>query len=401
MRSSFAALAALAAGASATTTASAVSAGNCTSERDCTYNGLCVGGACVCDAGWGGPACAQLKLGVTDPTLGHPWGAAGSSWGGVPVFDPVGGQWHLYYSQIDRGCGLEHWSTNSRVVHGVSSNPLGPFIDKDVVEPAFAHNTHGMRTADGVWVVWYIGCGQGERVANCSASAADALPLAPRTVPPGRPGDNPSPLCAPQPFGALGEMYITYSWAPSPDGPWTPLGRPAITGSFNASTWWPWLTNPSPWQLPDGSVLLGMSADGGVSRKCVGFARADAWNGTYTIEGAAAPAAPIPGGEDTFVWVNARGHRHALWHDVSGRSNGGHAYAPADDPTAWTVTTHELYNATLTWPNGTTGVANDRERPKLLFDAEGVPLGLFNGLIPPSIPTGDGPCFTAVTRVEL
>lgn len=375
-------------------------AATCATELDCTLNGLCVNGSCVCDAGWGGPACADLKLGVTDPTLGHPWGAPGSSWGGLPVYDPLDGTWHLFYSQMAKGCGLGAWSTNSRIVHAVSNNPLGPFVDVDVVQPAFSHNAQAFRTPDGTWVVFYIGCAQGEHVVDCGGSAADALPLAPRTVPPGGPGDNPSPLCAPQPYGALGEAYISYSWAPSPGGPWTPLGRPALSGSFNRSTWWPWLTNPAPWLLPNGSVLLGVSGDGGVSGKCIGLARADSWNGTYAIEGDAQGPAPIPNGEDPFVWVNARGHRHAFWHDTSGRSNCGHAIAPASDPTAWRVVTHTLYTGNITFPNGTAGVANDRERPKLLFDGVGVPLGLFNGLIPPSV-AGNGASFTAVTRIDV
>jgi hypothetical protein len=374
-------------------------AASCAGDVDCSLNGVCVDRACVCDSGWAGPACSTLRLGVTDPALGHPWGAPGSSWGGLPVFDPAGGKWHLFYSQIARGCGLGAWSSNSRVVHAVSSTPLGPYADVDVVQPAFTHNAQAFRTPDGVWVVWHIGCAQGERIVNCSASAADALPLAPRTVPAGGPGSNPDPLCAPQPFGALGETYMSYVWAPTPYGPWTPLGKPAFAGNLNRSTWWPWLTNPAPWLLPDGSVLLGVSGDGGVSKKCIGFARASMWNGSFAIENPAVAAAPIPGGEDPFVWTNARGDRHVIWHDVSGRSNGGHAFAQASSPTSWTVTTHELYNGSITFPNGTTAVANDRERPKLLFDASGTPLALFNGLVPPSV-LGNGPCFTSVTYIE-
>ena len=364
--------------------AASLSATGCTSDLNCTYNGLCLpSGQCACDAGWGGPACADLKLGVTDPSLGHPWGAPGSSWGGLPVFDPVGGAWHLFYSQIDRGCGLNEWGTNSRVVHATSASPLGPFLDVDVVQPAFSHNAQAFRTSDGIWVVWHIGCAQGERLSNCSGPSP-TLPLAPRTSPPGAPGSNPSPLCAPQPFGALGEGYMSYLWAPSPSGPWTALGRPALAGNGNRSTWWPFITNPAPWLMRDGTLLLAVSGDGGASGKCIGFATAPTWNGTLEVE-APAGRAPIPGGEDPFVWVSPRGHRHVIWHDVSGRSNGGHAFAPASAPRSWTVATRALYTGAMTFPNGTVGVANDRERPKLLIDGEGVPLALFNGVIPPGV----------------
>jgi hypothetical protein len=34
------------------------------------------------------------------------------------------------------------------------------------VEPEFSHNVQPMRALDGTWVVFYIGCGQGEAIQN-------------------------------------------------------------------------------------------------------------------------------------------------------------------------------------------------------------------------------------------
>ena len=57
-----------------------VLAAACTGDLDCSLNGVCVaGGRCVCDAGWRGAVCGNLSLGVTDPTLGLPWGSTSSS----------------------------------------------------------------------------------------------------------------------------------------------------------------------------------------------------------------------------------------------------------------------------------------------------------------------------------
>ena len=84
-----------------------------------------------------------------------------------------------------------------------------------------------------------------------------------------------------------------------------------------------------------------------------------------------------------------------IWHDVSGRSNGGHAFAPAAAPTNWTVGSHAIYTGAVRWANGTTAVVNDRERPKLVFDAGGAPVALFNGLAV----YRDWRSFTAVTSV--
>jgi len=162
----------------------------CVSSLDCSLNGECSSGTCICDPGWSGPSCGNLTLTETDPTLGHAWSNGSWSWGGLPL-QANDGTWHLFYSQFERGCGLYDWSTNSRIVHAVSPSPTGPFVDVDVVEPAFSHNAQAMRARDGTWVVWYIGCGQGEAVRDCGGSPADALPLAPRTSPP-RPPSPPS-----------------------------------------------------------------------------------------------------------------------------------------------------------------------------------------------------------------
>lgn len=369
----------------------------CTDDVGCSLNGKCVSGNCSCDAGWTGTACGELALGPTDPRLGHPWAGDASSWGGYPLLADDG-TWHLFYSQFARGCGLQHWGTNSRVVHAVASDPTGPFVDVDVVEPAFSHNAQAMRAIDGTWVVWYIGCGQGEAVQDCGGCPADNLPLANRTVPTGGPGTNKSPWCAPYPFGALGEGYVSYSSAPTPYGPWTPLGVPAFAGSNDTSRWDRFVTNPAPWALPNGSVVLALSGDGGVSGKCLGVATAPSWQGPYTVEGG--PVAAISAGEDPFLWVDTRGNRHMVWHDDSGTSNGGHAWAAVDSPQQWTVGTRELYNGTLTWANGTLFTVYDRERPKLVFNVDPasgvvVPTALFNGIAV----YRDGRSFTGVTAV--
>jgi hypothetical protein len=359
----------------------------------CSLNGVCLeGGTCVCDPGWSGPTCGNLTLAETDPTLGHPWGSGSSSWGGLPL-KAEDGTYHLFYSQFVKGCGLSSWSTNSRIVHAVAPSLGAPFVDVDVVEPAFSHNAQAMRAVDGTWVVWYIGCGQGEAVRDCGGSPSDALPLAPRTAPPRPPGWNPSPWCSPMGREALGEGYITYSSAPTPHGPWTPLARPAVQGSNRTDRWDTLVTNPAPWVLPNGSVLLGLSGDNGSAGKCIGMARAATWNGSYTPDREVA----VRGGEDPFVWVNPRGDAHVIYHDVAGTSNGGHAFAPASNPTQWTLGTHALYTGRLVWPNGTQATVYDRERPKLVFEGDGggAPLVMMNGIAV----YRDGRSFTAVTRV--
>lgn len=363
----------------------------CSSSLDCSLNGECMSGSCVCDSGWTGPACSDLLLAETDPRWGHAWADNSSSWGGLPL-RADDGTYHLFYSQFVRGCGLFEWSTNSRIVHAKSPFLNGPFSDVNVVEPAFSHNAQAMRAPDGTWVVFYIGCGQGESIRDCGGSSADSLPLAPRTSPPRPPGWNPSRWCRPIGKEALGEGYVTYTSAPSPDGPWTPLARPAIEGSNDTRRWDTLITNPAPWVLKNGSIVLGLSGDNGSAGKCIGVARADSWNSTFQADTDVAAR----GGEDPFLWVTPRGDTHVIYHDVSGTSNGGHAFAPAVTPTQWTIGTHTLYTGDVRWANGTNATVFDRERPKLAFDVNGSPAALFNGIAV----YRDGRSFTAVTRIN-
>jgi hypothetical protein len=389
---------------------SSSSSSSCTSPASCSFNGDCSPSApstCLCDPGWTGPTCGSLNIGRYDPALGHPWTAGSSSWGGYPVQDPSDGSWHLFYSGFSRGCGLYGWGTNSRIVHAVSSSPLGPFTDVDIVEPEFSHNAHAMRI-DGagpeggpLYLVWYIGCGQGEKITNCTdtPTPADSLPLAPRTVPPRGPGSNPSPLCSPTPgiHAELGEFYSTFSSAPSPNGPWTPLGRPAIVGSGNASLWDGFITNPSPAKGPNGTVLLAFRSSSTTHGESMAVATAPSWNGTFTYP----PEMAISRGEDPFVFVNQRGARIMLWHDDDATDAGGLAFAPPESPDTWTVVNRLMYDSTLTWVNGSTVTVADRERPKLLVDDFGVPLALINGLMPLPANESGSASFTAFAPIVL
>ena len=61
-------------------------AATCTSEGDCSYNGECQAGTCICDRAWRGARCATLNLlpatrgaGLNASDSGGPI----SSWGGT------------------------------------------------------------------------------------------------------------------------------------------------------------------------------------------------------------------------------------------------------------------------------------------------------------------------------
>jgi hypothetical protein len=91
--------------------------------------------------------------------------------------------------------------------------------------------------------------------------------------------------------------------------------------------------------------------------------------------------------EDNFMWIDARGHYHALVHlmfDPPGQGpcglwSGGHM--SSEDGTAWSPISRS-YNTSVTTTDGSVYTFSRRERPKLLFDAGMHPTYLYNGAIP-------------------
>ena len=76
-----------------------VSGAACTRDRDCSFNGLCSKGACLCVPQWSGSFCQRLNLSPAAPVAGkmdfnESTGENISSWGGSVVRDDSG----LYHS---------------------------------------------------------------------------------------------------------------------------------------------------------------------------------------------------------------------------------------------------------------------------------------------------------------
>ena len=112
----------------------------------CSLGGVCTpAGICACDPAFTGPTCALLNLlpAPTTPLWTSGAGSAGAataSWGGNVVFDDGDGKWHLFFAELLYHCPLKLWGTNSVVSHAVGDSAMGPFVKKEVVQPAFHHN---------------------------------------------------------------------------------------------------------------------------------------------------------------------------------------------------------------------------------------------------------------------
>lgn len=344
--------------------ACALASAACTDDAACSLNGVCTlsTGTCACDAGWGGPACATLKLAPAAPSDGIlAWPT--SSWGGIAVADPDAPLYHFFYSRFVGGCGLTCWVNASECVRAVGPSPAGPFVDADIVLGVFCHNPTVRRAPDGTYVLWHIGQSDAGRAHNCSSSAE---------------------VCAsnqPPPLPTDGREFVTYLSATHPAGPWTPRGSAAFTGT--GAGWLGWVSNPSVHFFANGSALLAFRAKvmrGGdnatlpVGEEVIGLATSPHWSGPYTL----AVGHPIVAShEDPHIWADRRGNLHLLSHGLT-----NHFFTTPDALGAWTLASAPAYGFGFAWANGTAVTALRRERPQLVFsdDGEMTPLVLTTGV---------------------
>ena len=202
----------------------------CTSALDCSLNGKCVGGACSCSAAWTGHRCQTLTLQPVDkskmgfvPTKD---GRNMSSWGGS--VQAAGGRWHMWAARMDFHCGIQAWVENSRIVHAVASDPLGPYHEVDTVVPPFAHEPCVARTSEGLFVMVSMQAPQGnasrfntsskDPIRPYNYSSASMCHCSNFTEPGACPAPPPSPPNTRPPD--LHPFLPILNVATSPEGPW-------------------------------------------------------------------------------------------------------------------------------------------------------------------------------------
>ena len=91
-----------------------------------------------------------------------------TTWGGNILTDAAN-KHHIFASAMTHNCSLRHWTTNSRIEHGVSDAIEGPYVFVDVAVNTFAHASNPMRLNDGSFAIVHMGSGDGARDggANC------------------------------------------------------------------------------------------------------------------------------------------------------------------------------------------------------------------------------------------
>ena len=354
-------------------------AASCTSQADCSLNGDCTSGTCVCDAPWAGsPACDVLAVRPTAINRTGYSNASAASWGGNALFSRDDGLWHLFVAQMMGGCGLEHYGTNSAIVRATSADPAGPYKYAQTVVAPFAHNPTIRRLPNGEgFVIFFIG-GNPTTPASCNASEAmaDAAP------------------------GEIVSGSVHTVTASRIAGPWS-SPRPVQFDDAAGSRWTGGGTNPSPHVAANGTVTLALqrpyNASGSVGKELLGVARASSWRGPFAML-TAAPVDPekwfcLAGtGEDPFLWRTARGW-HMVFHGMcpTGVFQAHYAFS-SDDARTWTVSKRQTYPYDVQFSDGSSTLYARVERPQLIFapsnlggggnddGLDGAPTHLVNGV---------------------
>ena len=206
----------------------------CTTDEDCSLNGVCTSGACHCDPGWttlpfGGPWCGFLDflpspISKCGPACAFHGGEGGvdmatTSWGGS-VIGPsqnADAKYWMFAAEMAQHCTLGEWTTNSQVVTAVSDTPLGPFVRQAMAIPPWSHNPEAIRAADGTYVIFTLGPGKGlTHEKNCTRDAAGPQAAGEQQGLEHRTLSDKEGKAPPR-----GLVNFTVHSAPSPRGPWT------------------------------------------------------------------------------------------------------------------------------------------------------------------------------------
>jgi hypothetical protein len=241
--------------------------------------------------GESGPAVGSFTLAPVQSYTGAYRNHSLNTWGAALLHDQDNAEYpyHMFASAFVEGCGLHAWETNSQIVHLVSASMEEPFVMHDVALPPWHHGVGAARHTDGTYLLFTMGTTNASWVVPC-----------PGGIPSWPSHQNCSPpVCSG--FNVRGHS------SPTLNGPWTPIENiDSESEYFGTHILWNAVNpDPSPWVLPNGTVVV----VGG------GFYSAPHWKGPYRR--AAGPRYPPPrnkpdkdsrlhGGrasaEDAYLW---------------------------------------------------------------------------------------------------
>ena len=211
----------------------------CSSDSDCSLNGVCNGatGVCTCDKPWTGSLCENLQFKPVSFPQGYGMLPNVTTWGGG-VIQGKDGKFHLFVSRMTNDCPLSTWTVNSRIDHAVADRVVGPYTFRDVAVNTWAHNAAPVTLADGTYALYHIGKGTGGPDSGKNCSSAGSIT---RRVSFSESGSSSSSRSS-----SRRSTGSTIHVSKSLDGPWVPLEN--TLGGCN---------NPAPWVHPNGTIYVG------------------------------------------------------------------------------------------------------------------------------------------------
>jgi len=275
-------------------------------------------------------------------------------------------------------------------MRATGKSPLGPFTFQEHIVPPFHHGAHVDRAPDGTYVVF----GDGEDTpswtvqTNCfywgRRNLRGAIINEATTTTTARANTVYGHGTSPQ-------DYHIVATSSSIRGPWT---QHVImqTDLSNINSWSCNVTNLAPMFLANGTIVMAFR-----SRSCVADAiqavtcgyycefiglavSTNGWQGPFIKQ--ANPIAELTGNEDPFLWQSSRGY-HILMHGKIVCGLGGintcGSLGFSEDLVTWYMSPFPVYGQAVTFSGGNQADLALRQRPKILFNSDGVPLVLYNG----------------------
>ena len=365
-------------------------------DRNCSFNGECRGARaeqeraehevfqCLCDPGWTGQYCEQLKLlpprngsGLQNMLTGN----LTSTWGGSVIYSAQDDQYHMYFSEISRHCGIHRWISNSVVSHAVSAGPQAnwTFTKMETLFPLFTHEPIVARAStrpDGplvLFVTHYPGDASDAPTCNCTDGSSVS----------GETG------CAAEVgVGVNKTLFSFFTWAPRPDGPWSPLiSLSSVQPGLNRTD-----LNLAPVILANDSLVawtrwdIWRATNWSNSSSYINTGQAPDFNHGATWEG-----------EDPSLWIDRKGRFHMLSHNGA-RGEGGtaaqpkgdcgrHYYSETGSAGTWEMAPLPLGGCAyprvnVSFSDGTARSFYRRERPHLILGKDGFsPVALSTAVI--------------------
>lgn len=379
----------------------------CTTDEDCSLNGVCANGGCDCVPEWTADDCGVLNLAPARRHAGF-HEPNSSSWGGSIVFD--GDLYHMFASRMVNHCGLSDWGSNSEVVRATAGEGEGPYVYEETVVPHFAHGPSIRKTATGYALV-HLGCGVSSKAKNCTGLTTDATDTTADI-----PADAEREPKPPAPPKCQEQFSVSIKTSPSIAGPWTNSSRVHLTSGGRRPAWFSTrgktFTNPALFVYPNGTALCSYRANGNKSTGNDGAEHVSVAVGV-SIHGPFVDSRPQPaikqGSEDPYLWQDERGHYHMLMHGgpapgkkyprTAGQLVGAHAYSR--DAVTWTTSATAPYTTLVNFTDGTSQDMHRRERPQLVLSDTGQPRFFSTGVedvgdhtftlvIKVAVPTGSG-----------